>query len=210
MTSLLPIPAMPLDARLVSPDVQPSLPLVDGLVHVALWVDDGAGPRLVTDEDLQAWNSTLDGLLPAALERLREASAAADWIGVETVPGMALYQALDGNSSARALILGHLVRDWPLAGVAVVTPSPDQLIAVPLHSVDDLDALNVMIASARVAWENSASPLTDQALWTDGTRWHHIRVAHDPDHIEVRLPPAAEHAIRQLAAMGLVATAGEA
>ena len=210
MSTLLTFPAMPLRPVLCSPDTQLSLPVVEGLLHVALTVDDGAGIRPVDESDLEAWNATLEQLLPVALDRLTRESSDRDWIGVDTVPGMALYQADDGRSSSRMLILDHLVDDWPLAGIAVVVPAPDQLIVVPLNDMEDLDALNVTVTAAKIAAEREADALTDQAFWTDGTAWHHIKVEHDGDHTQVYLPAPAQAGIGRLAAMGLVATAGEA
>lgn len=211
MTTLLPFPAMPLRPVLCGPDEQPSLPLVDGLLHVGLTVDEGTSLRRVTAEDLTSWNATIEQLVPIAMERLASESRKSDWLGVDTVPGMALYQSGDGQSSSRMLVLDRLVDDWPLAGVVVVVPSPDQLIAVPLAEMDDLDALNVMVTAARIVFDNEGEAgLTDQAFWTDGSSWHHVRVEHDGDHTQVFLPPLAQAGVARLAAMGLVATAGEA
>lgn len=210
MTSLITFPAMPLRPILCGPDVEPSIPLVEGHLHIALTVDDGVGLRKVTRQDLAAWNATLEDLYRVALQRLGQESDAYAWMGVDTVPGMALYQAEDGLSSSRMLILDQLVDDWPIAGVVVAVPGRDQLIAVPLTEIGDIDALNVMVTAAGMAFEDGDAPLTNQAFWTDGETWELVRVEHEQDNVRVYLPERARAAIRRLAAMGLVACAGEA
>ncbi len=209
MTTLITFPAMPIRPVLCGPERLPSAALVPGQLHVALTVDDGTGVRPVTSDDLVAWNTTVEALLPMALDRLAAESDASSWLGIDTVPGMALYPATDGESSARMLILPRLIHDWPLAGVAVIAPTRDQLIAVPLGEMADLDALNVMVSTARYAHRGD-KPLSDQAFWTDGRVWRPIRVHHDDEGVEVHLPEEARAGISQLAAMGLVALAGEA
>ncbi len=210
MTNLITFPAMPLRPVLCGPDVSPSVALVPDQLHVALTVDDGTGVRPVTHDDLQAWHTTVEALMPMALNRLEQESDASRWLGIDTVPGMALYPAEDGESSARMLILPRLIDDWPLAGVAVIAPTRDQLIAVPLGEMADLDALNVMVSTARYAHKGGNNPLSDQAFWTDGRVWRPIRVRHSAEGVEVHLPEEARSGISQLAAMGLVALAGEA
>ncbi len=210
MSNLYAIPAMPLRPVLCGPGDEPSAPVVPGLLHVGLTLDEGDGTRRVTHGDLAAWGVTLDALLPLALERLAAESPVAGWHPVEPVPGLALYQALDGHSSARMLVLDRMLDDWPLGGVVVTVPSADQLMAVPLHAIDDLDALNVMVTAAQLAHGASDAPLSDQAFWTDGTRWEHVQVTHHDDTVQVVLPPQARLGITRLAALGMVAAAGEA
>lgn len=202
--------AMPLRPRLVQPDVRPSVPLVEGQLHIALTVDVGDGPRPVTEVDLEAWSTTIEDLLPMAVTRLRRESRIEDWRPVDTVPGMNTLITGDGASSSRMLCMDDLVGDWPLGGVIIAVPSPDQILVVPLHDVSDIEALNIMISAAHFAHMSAEEPLSNQAFWTDGHAWEHVFIQHNESDVEVSLPETLRNRLGHLAAMGLVATAGEA
>ncbi len=203
-------PAMPLRPRLVTPDVTPSMPLIPGELHVALTVDEGAGPRDVDEDDLTAWNATIAQLLPMAISRMDRESSKSSWRAVDTIPGMFLLRSGDSNASARMLNLHNLMEFWPTGGVCVIVPSPDQLMAVPLTSVSDIDALNVMVTAAHYAHGSAEHPLSDQAFWTDGNQWHLITLTHSDDDVHMDAPTPLLDTLTRLAAIDLVAVAGEA
>ena len=203
-------PAMPIRPKIVGPEVQPSIPLVEGLLHVALTVDDGGHPRLVTQEDLDSWGASLEALVEVARERLLLESGPRDWIEVDTVPGMIMLVGGDERASNRMLVMEHMLRDWPLGGVVVVVPATDQLLAVPMTNVSQLDAMNVMVTAANYAYQSTSMPITNQAFWTDGKSWHPIVITHNDAEVHIEPPPALLDAIGRLASMGLVAVAGEA
>lgn len=196
--------------RLVRPGDQPSVEIVAGHLSVGLTVEEGMVVRPVTAEDLEAWSTTVEALLPLALRRLREESPEASWQTVHSVPGMRLFLSGDGQSASRMLIIDHLVQTWPLGGVIVACPSPDQFLCVPLDTVEDLDALNVMATATRFAHQVSRHPLSDQVFWHDGERWHHLEVRHAEDSVEIDPPSAFLETIGRLAAVDLVPVAAEA
>jgi hypothetical protein len=201
---------MPIRPRICGPEVQPSLPLVEGHLHIALTVDDGGDPRLVTQDDLDAWGTSLDVLIDVARQRLLLESGPSDWIDVETVPGMIMLVGGDERASNRILVMDHMLREWPLGGVVVVVPAADQLLAVPMTEVSQLDALHVMITAAHYAHGTSSVPITDQAFWTNGQEWHTISIRHTESEVHIEPPAALLDVIGQLASMGMVAVAGEA
>lgn len=202
--------AMPLRPRLIGPEAPLSVAFVPGHLHVALTVDDGAGPRPVTEADLTAWGTTVEQLLPMAINRLRRESRINDWQPIDTVPGMSTLVTGDGAAAARMLCISDLVGDWPLGGIIVVAPTPDQLLAVALHDVSDIEALNVMISAAQFAHMGAEEPLSNQAFWTDGHGWEHVAIRHCESEVDVSLPDALRDRLGHLAAMGMVAIAGEA
>ncbi len=196
--------------QFVSPTHQPSVPFIEGQLNIGLVVDDGVVTRPVTETDLLQWRTSIEALLPDAIATLADDTDWRDWQVVHTVPGMELYLAGDGLSSSRMLVLDRLVHAWPLGGVVVAVPSADQLMAVRLDSVADLDALNVMVTAAGYANNQSDAGLSDQVFWHDGERWHHMRVVHDTMTVEIDPPTAFVDAIGRLAAMDMVMAAGEA
>ena len=203
-------PAMPIRPRLCGPDVRMSVPLVDDQVRVCLTVNDGTQVRVVTEHDLRDWNVSFDTLLEVAVDALRRESAPSDWRPVDTVPGMAMLVTGDARASTRMLLIDELIGDHPLGGVVVVVPAHDQLMAVPLRDVEDLEAMNVMVSAAHFAWESSDQPLTNQAFWHDGQRWHRVDVEHIDDEVHIRPAPEMLNRINQLAAIGLVGAIAEA
>jgi len=196
--------------RLVSPTEQPSVPFIDGQLHIGLQIDDGTIVRPVTEADLLEWRTSIEALLPKAIAELAVDTDWRDWQVVHTVPGMELYLAGDGLSSSRMLVLERLVHAWPLGGVVIAVPSSDQLMAVRLDSVVDLDALNVMVTAAHYAKSQSNTGLSDQVYWNDGKRWHHLRVVHKETTVEIDPPAAFVDTVGRLAAMDMVVAAGEA
>lgn len=203
-------PGLPLRPRLCDPQFTPSIPLIDGHLHAAVYLDDGVDERPVTEEDCKQWGTTLSALMEVACERLRAESSPLDWCPVDTVPGMLLLAGGDGHASNRMLIFEEMFQDLPLGGVAIVVPSQDQILAVPLSDVTQLDALHTMFSAAFHANATSTQPLTDQAFWTDGKSWRHVELFHGEEETEVEPPDDMLDAIGRVASMGLVAIAGEA
>lgn len=204
-------PGLTLRPRLLPPDgTHPSVELVAGHLSVGLTVEEGVVIRQVTDADLAAWNTTIEALLPAAVARLRLESPRARWQPVSSVPGMRLFLSGDGESASRMLIMDYLLQSWPLGGVMVACPSADQFLCIPLDSVEDLDALNVMATATKFAHQVARNPLSDQVFWNDGQRWHHLVVRHAEDSVEIDPPASFLETVGRLAAVDLVGTAGEA
>lgn len=210
MSQLLPFPGLPIRPVLYGPDEPNSLVLVPGVLRVGLMLDEATGSRRVTPDDLTAWGASLPSLLALALTRMEQDSATDHWVSVDAVPGLSLYQAPDGHNAARMLLLDRLVPVWPVAGLVVAVPANEQLFAVALDRLDDLEALNVLVVAAGLAHQATDRPITDQAFWTDGRRCLPIAVDHEGDEVVVTLPPEAHEAVARLAALGFAAVAGEA
>lgn len=184
--------------------------LVPGCLSIGLVADSPSGVRAVEDADLERWGVTMNELLPAAIENLRTRSTTDAWYSLRAVPGMRVYLAGDGNAGARVLILRDLIQPWPLGGVLVSVPTPDQLIAVPLDDLEQLEAFQVLVQSGRLAHELGREPVSDQVLWIDGGQIAHVHVKHGEDTVEVLPPPHFLKMIEKLAALKMVHAAGEA
>lgn len=203
-------PGLVLRPRMVPPGTVPSVVLVPGHLSVGLSVKEGIVIRQVTEADLRAWHADVESLLPLALERLRFDSPRSRWQKVSSVPGMRLFLSGDGDSASRMLILDHLMQSWPLGGIIVACPSPDQFLCIPLDSVEDLDALNVLATATRFAHQIAGNPLSDQVFWNDGSRWHHLSITHVDDTVEIDPPPTFLETVGRLAAVDLAGAIGEA
>lgn len=204
-------PGLTLRPRLVRPGVAwPSLELVPGHLAVGLTVEEKEAVRQVTSGDLSRWSTSVERLMPLALDQLRLESPRARWQPVSSVPGMKLFLSGDGESASRMLIMGHLLQNWPLGGVIVACPSADQFLCVPLDSVEDLDVLHVMATATRFAHQVAREPLSDQIFWSDGKGWHHLRIRHTDQAVEIDPPDEFLATIGRLAAVDLAGTAAEA
>jgi len=204
-------PGLTLRPRLIRPGgAQPSLELVRDHLAVGLMVEEDDALRRVTVQDLADWRTSLEKLLPLALEQLRQDSPSSRWQPVSSAPGTRLFLSGDGESASRMLIMGHLLQAWPLGGVIVACPSADQFLCVPLDSVEDLEAIHVLATATRFAHQVAREPLSDQVFWNDGSQWHHLLVRHTDQAVEIDPPPEFLATIGRLAAVDLVEAAAEA
>ena len=204
-------PGLTLRPSLLPPGDPASVELVPGHLSVGLTVEaSDEDVRPVGEGDLASWKTSIEALMPLALEQLKVESPKPRWQAVSSVPGMRLFLSGDGQSATRMLIIDHLMQSWPLGGVIVACPSPDQFLCIPLDTVEDLDALNVLATATRFAHQVARNPLSDQVFWCDGHRWHHLAVRHGDNHVEIDPPPAFLETVGRLAAVDLVGAAAEA
>ena len=151
-----------------------------------LWIPDllavefVAGPDLLTlsRRDLAVNGLTPDELMAPALAHLRHIVPDRPWIPVETVPGLRIAWAPDGLAASRALILRDLFDPFPLEGVIVALPAPDQLLCVALE------------------------PLTDQVFWCEGQTLHTVPIRRTEDEVVANPPPELLQAFERLALLG--------
>ena len=196
--------------RVARPGGLPSHDLVPGQLSVGLVVDSPAGVRSVDERDLNRWNASTEGLIGQALDNLRRRSSTDNWYSLRAVPGMLVYLAGDGHAAARLLILRELLNPWPLGGVLVSVPTPDQLLVVPLDSLEHLSTVQVLVQSGHLAHSLGREPVTDQLFWFDGANFAHMVVNHNEDTVEVLPPPGFLAMVEQLASLGMTAQPGEA
>lgn len=187
-----------------------AIPLVPGQLFLTLHYELGDALRPVTAQDLARWGVTQSELFEHGLDRLHDTTSGEDWQRVDTVPGMAVLLTPDGAAASRLAVFERLVEEWPLGGYVVGTPSANQLFVVPLDSVTDLDGLQVLVNAVHYACTMASVALTDQIFWHDGAGWRHIGVTHDSEDVRMTPPPAFLENVGRLAAMDMVAAAGEA
>ena len=89
-------------------------------------------------------------------------------------------------------------------------PSEDLLVCTSIHAVEDLDRLILLADACKVAAAQAQHPLTDQLFWCDGERWLHLPVVTQGQQLHIIPPTSFRKCLDQLAALGLVALAGEA
>ena len=168
------------------------------------------GLRLLDDRDLRTLKATEAELLPVALDNLRRRSGGDAWHPLKAVDGMLVLVAGDGQAASRMLILRDLLDPWPLGGVLVAVPTPEQLLVVPMNDLSHLSAFQVLVQSGNVAVQLGRASVTDQVFWFDGTSWAHIAVNRHGDEVDVLPPPGFLAMVEKLAALKMVGLQGEA
>jgi len=187
-----------------------SAEVAKGALWVKLMVERDGQVSAVDAGYLSQHQISFEELRVQAVDNLRELAREDEWQSVDTVPGMHLLLPSDTLASSRLLATDSLVGSWPLGGIVAACPSPDQLLCVPLHTVEDLEAVRIMATAVHYAHAHASEPLSDQVFWNDGTKWHHIQVRHGLS--EVEIVPGAEflETVNRLASVGMYAVAGEA
>ncbi len=192
------------------PGAGPGIELVPGQISVGLILDGPAGSRVVGYRDMSDWRSSPETLVPMAVENLRLRSSQEGWYPLRAVPGMQVYLAGDGHAASRLLLLRELIDPWPLGGVLVAVPTPDQLLAVPLDTLENLALVQVLVQSGQLAHSLGHEPVSDQVFWHDGAQYAHVQVTHGEDTVEVMPPPGFLRMIEKLASLQLSTQPGEA
>jgi hypothetical protein len=186
---------------------------VDGHLHESLaWEEEGSLTP-VTFADLAPggrFPASEEDLLEAVSAHVRRATAAVDLRPVDTLPGLFLLVCADGLAASRMRMLPELFARYPLGGLVVAVPGPDQLLCVPMHSAGSIDALQILASALGHAATHRDYVLSDQLFWHDGERWTTVPVQHGDEDITVLPPPAFVATVNRLAAMDLVQLAGEA
>lgn len=196
--------------RVARPGGLPGYDLVPGQLSVGLVVDSPGGVHTVDERDLSRWSASQESLAAQALDNLRQRSSTDNWYSLRAVPGMLVYLAGDGHAAARLLLLKELLNPWPLGGVLVSVPTPDQLLVVPLDDLEHLSTVQVLVQSGQLAHSLGREPVTDQLFWFDGEKFAHMVVNHSEDAVEVLPPPGFLAMVEKLASLGMTAQPGEA
>lgn len=172
-------PVLPtLVPMLTPPSDHPSVPFIDGHLHLGLAV--GPDGRCVTEEELLTWDRPFERLCDRAVLDLRGRTAHKDIEKVQDVPGLYRFESEDGLAAARMLCMDALLTSWPLEGVIVACPDPNRLVLVPMEGVASVSAIRATLRLLS-EWRAERDPLSDQLFWCDRDRnWHHLPVHHRP------------------------------
>jgi hypothetical protein len=196
--------------KLKKPDGTPGLTLISDELQVGLVLAAIDEEISITRDDLEEWGVTFDEAYAAALENLLARSSRNQLQDVDTVPGMAMYLPGRTDAASRALVLQDLLDVFPAEGVLFAVPTTDQLLLIPLHDMESLSAIRVLVTATHLATQNCSHPLSNQLFWTDGDEITHIQVVHETDNVDILAPPEFLAAVERLASMSMVAVAGEA
>lgn len=192
------------------PGLGPSVELVPGQLAIGVVVEGPAGTRRVGDREMAAWQASPDALVETAVRNLRGRSSSEGWYPLRAVPGMLVYLAGDGHAASRMMLIRELLDPWPLGGVLASVPTPDQLLVVPLDTLDHLSTVQVLVQSGQLAHSLGREPVSDQVFWHDGARWAHVQVNHSEDTVEVVPPSGFLRMVEKLASLQLSTLPGEA
>jgi len=196
--------------RIQLPGDEFALSLIPDQLDVAVCWTDETGIHSVTAEMLTEWNLSLEDTLQLAVWNLRRLTHQSQWEAIPTVNGLYGYNALDGLSASRMLCLDTLLRPWPMEGVLISAPTPNQLLVVPLTDIEALNALRVLVLAGDTAVRVGTNPLSNQVFWFDGAQWEIITVEHMDESVELHPSPRFVEALERLTAITLVSAAAEA
>lgn len=183
--------------------------LVRGHLYLSLAMETDGAYIAAEADDLATAGMPEDDVFGLAMSLLRQSTARADVLPVDTMPGLHLLVAEDGLAASRMVIVPELIGPTR-GGVVVAVPAPDQLLIVPLNSAAAIDALHVLASALSYARDASDSPLSDQLFWFDGARWIPLPVVHGESEVTVLPPLAFVDTMNRLAAMDMVRVVGEA
>jgi hypothetical protein len=199
----------PIRPRLVPPGTALSRPLVSGHVHLGLVLHGDQGEVPVDRAMLEAMGCTVDEAFAEAFEWLRRSEGGDELHPVDTVPGMYFLTTHDEQTASRMAVLPDRIA--PLGGILAAVPGSNQLLCVPVESMDTVDALRVMASAVGAAHGHSGAPVSDQLFWHDGRHWHVVTLERDEAGDVTVLPPSAFFdRMRQIASMEMVRVVGEA
>lgn len=196
---------------LVAPHHQPSMPFVHGHLHIGLaWADD-PDCTPIRPPDMRHLTRPFVDTCHRAVWSLRGRTTSEDLEPVDTCHGLWAVRSRDGLAASRMMCIQDLIRPWPLEGVVVTCPDPDQLLIVPLEGLGALSAVQGLLRAARLACTDPQGPLSDQLFWCDDQgRWRHVPVSHDGGRVDLGEQPAFYAALERLTAVELVLVAAEA
>lgn len=199
----------PLMPWLMAPGDVPSIPFLEGLLHIGLLVRDQDGLRVATESELLEWDIPFVALCDHAVLQLRGATSWNQLVPVETLPGVFRVHAPDGLSASRLLCLDALLAPWPLEGAIVAVPDPRTLLVAPLEGLRAVPAVQALLRRAAAAHGDAS--LSDQLYWCDGAgEWSHLPVAYRETGVDLFPTAALIAALERATALDLVGVAAEA
>ena len=201
---------MDLRPRVINQRQPGALELVSGLLWVITEEHRNGEWRPLQPHELAVRGLTPSTALNYALKRLQNAASPFNWHSIKEAPGVHVFTTGDARSAAHLLLLKQRFTHWPEGGVIAGCPSEDLLVCTSIHQVEDLDRLILLADACRVAASHAQHPLTDQLFWCDGERWFHLPVVCQGDQLHIIPPASFRKSLDHLAALGLVAMAGEA
>ncbi len=187
-----------------------SMPVIPNHAYLSLVLETEDGPVEVDHEMLDRLGLSPAMAFDSALEWLRDHAGPHEVADVDTVPGMSFIQPDAGQTASRLAVLPDLLDPAPLGGTLVAIPSGNQVLCVPVHSIDAVNALRALAGAVGTAYEHATHPISDQLFWHDGAVWHVVHVDRGEADITVLPPQSFFDRMRQVASMDLVRVAGEA
>lgn len=187
-----------------------AMELVSGLLWVIIEERKNGDWRPVQPQELAVRGLSPRTAMNYALKRLQNAASPFNWHSIKEAPGVHVFTTGDACSAAHLLLLKQRFTQWPEGGVIAGCPSEELLVCTSIHAVEDLDRLILLADACKVAAAQAQHPLTDQLFWCDGERWLHLPVVTQGQQLHIIPPTSFRKCLDQLAALGLVALAGEA
>lgn len=187
-----------------------SVEVVAGILWATVEVWDAGVWHPLDHQLLLRYGLTKEQALQLALKRLAHHDTAAAWHHIPEAPGVHIFTTGEVHSAAQLLLLPKLFAQWPEAGLAACLPCEELLVCAPLRVVTDLEKITILADANRHLTPNAGTPLSPEIFWCDSERWHHLPVDHHEGELHLHPPPALRRCIDRIAALGLVATAGEA
>ncbi len=160
---------------IIPPGEGPSVPYVEGFLHLGLGVEGAITHRFVTEDELLDWDHPFVNLCEHAIESLRGRTTSLDLASWPGIPGLWQVKTRDGLAATRLLCMDELFDMWPSEGFVVACPSPDRLLVVPLEGVTSIMAIRGLM---RILAQPDRVTLSDQLFWlrTADDEWQHVPV----------------------------------
>jgi hypothetical protein len=169
------------------PFAPPSRPLVEGLVHVFLVVDEPATMWFVTDQHLERWGMTFAEVEAQAVENLRRRT---DPGHVERDPDfpVAQYVTHDSYDASRMLVVEEAVGPVGPQGLVAAVPTKDHFFFAPVAGPATRQLLEFLLRIVWKVYPEAAYPVTDQLLWYDGHIWWPVRWTREDGAVSMKVP----------------------
>jgi len=195
--------------RLVAPGTPLSRPLIGGHLALGLALHSEGAAVPIDPVMLEAMGHTPAQAFAEAERWLAAHTSSDDLAPVDTVPGMWFLSCHDGDAAVRLHQVPHLLQ--PLGGLLAAVPSRNQLLLVPVDTLESVEALRILASAVGTAYDAATDPVSDQLYWHDGDSWVPVRLEREPGgDVTVLPPPAFFDRVRQVASMELVRVVGEA
>ncbi len=98
----------------------------------------------------------------------------------EDLDGLWVFTSSSGGAAIRLAVLGEVMA-LPAFGAVVAVPHPGIMLVLPLDDPAALTGIGVLAAAASGLVMGTVDAITDQLVWTDGTRYEHVAVSTDDE-----------------------------
>jgi len=187
-----------------------SVEVVAGILWATVEVHEAGTWHPLDSASLKRLGLTKEEALTSALKRLTHHDTAAAWHHIPEAPGVHIFTTGEVHSAAQLLLLPKLFAEWPDAGLVACCPCEELLVCAPLRVVTDLEKITILADANRQLAPTAGTPLSPEVFWCDSQSWHHLPIEHREGELHLHPPEPLRLCIDRIAALGLVATAGEA